>query len=278
MPAKLCALALAGLALAGPAWSGDLEARLMRRLTPRAQAGDVEAQLDLAGLYARAGDARAGNAYRRAAASGDGEALFLYGLTLRDGQYGLKADWNGGMSLLQRAASLGNGNAVCELDYSDVDDHDRPRDPDYNAPAFGQAGGVERLRWDLCQASHLSALPDMAANDTEISDLMRAGLGAHIGDWRLDFSLAEEAAEDGDTQAMATIGDDLLSGHGTAPDSGQAEHWFQRLADDGVIDHQLTVAQHYDAGDFGPMRGNMALIYYRRASDRNHRRRNVGRR
>ncbi len=265
MPAKLCVLALIGLALTGPVWAGDLDARLMRRLTPRAQAGDVEAQLDLAGLYARAGDARAGNAYRRAAASGDGEALFLYGLALRDGQYGLTADWNDGMSLLQRAANQGNGNAVCALDYSQVDDYDRPRDPAYNPPEPG--AGTERLRWDLCQAPHLSSLPDMTANDAEIADLTRAGYGAHIGDWRLDVFLARDAAEDGDASAIQTLGDDLLSGHGVAANASEAERWFQILADDGVIDHQLTVAAHYDAGDFGPARGNMALIYYRRAGD-----------
>lgn len=249
--------------LAGPALA---KGQWLSALTQQAEAGDAAAQLDLAVYLHDHGDAGqkadAVKWYRAAAAAGNAEALFHLGEIYRDGGLGVPANWNKGMSLLQKAADKGNGDAIFALDYccSDRSHHaDMPYAPPQDA--------TERLRWDIRMMDRLDNTSRIEAMQSQIGDLISDGFGADITPWRIQFQLTLEAADDGDASAAEDVAADYLSGEGVKPDMAQAEKWYQVVADDGDITHQLEIAHHYEQDDFGSGKESMALIYYRRAAD-----------
>ena len=108
-------------------------------LISRANAGDDAATSEL-GVWLYDRDDKAAVPWlNKAMAHGDAEATYVLGMIKRDGELGVAADWNGGMSLLQQAALMGSGNAIYELNTC----CDTPQA--YAPPA----GGTERLRWAL---------------------------------------------------------------------------------------------------------------------------------
>ncbi|MBP2160195.1 MULTISPECIES: tetratricopeptide repeat protein [Asticcacaulis] len=247
---SICAAALAGLWLtACPA----LAESAPEDLVSRANAGDDAATSELgAWLYGRE-DKAAMPWLRKAMAHGDAEATYVLGMIKRDGELGVAADWNGGMSLLQQAALMGSGNAIYELNTC----CDTPQA--YAPPA----AGVERLRWAL-------RVRDANGEDTrleaEIAALNKAGYGADIAEWRVAYLEDLKAAEDGDARAAEAVAYRYLTGEGVRPDMASAEKWFQAVADDGEYYHQLITARHYESGELGDQRRGMAVIYYTRAA------------
>jgi TPR repeat protein len=222
-------------------------------LLNRANAGDDAATSQLGvWLYDRE-DKAALPWLRKAVAQGDAEATYILGMVRRDGELGVAADWNGGMSLLQQAALLGSGNAIYELNTC----CDTPQA--YAPPATG----VERLRWAL-------RIKDANSEDTrcdaDIAALSKAGYGADITQWQSAYLEDMRAAEDGDARAAEAVAYRYLTGEGVRPDIAQAEKWFQAVADDGEYYHQLITARHYESGELGDQRRGMAIIYYNRAA------------
>lgn len=245
---SLCLLALGIAASAGADPLPD-------DLLARASSGDAAATSTLAvWLYDRDNPA-ALPWLNKAAAGGDTEAMYALGKARRDGQLGLAADWNGGMSLLQQAALKGNGDAVFELNTCCA----TGGGPVYDAPK----SGLERLRWALRMNERMGD----GRFDTEIANLARAGHGADIPAWRSEYLADLQAAKDGDARAAETVARRYLSGEGVRPDLAQAEWWFQRVADDGEYYHQLITARNYESGTLGDQRRGMAIIYYTRAAD-----------
>lgn len=242
---------LAGLWLTASAAMADAAPE---NLLDRANAGDDTATSEL-GIWLYNRDDKAAVPWlNKAVAHGDAEATYLMGIVRRDGELGVAADWNGGMSLLQKAALMGSGNAIYELNTC----CDTPQA--YTPPATG----VERLRWALRVKD---ANSDDTRFDGEIAALNTAGYGADIAEWRAAYLEDLKAAEDGDARAAEAVAYRYLTGEGVRPDIQNAEKWFQAVADDGEYYHQLITARHYEAGELGDQRRGMAVIYYTRAAD-----------
>ncbi len=242
---------LAGFWLAASAASAE---PAPEDLMARANAGDDAAMSELgAWLYDR-DDKAAVPWLNKAVAHGDAEATYILGMVRRDGELGVAADWNGGMSLLQQAALMGSGNAIYELNTC----CDTPQA--YAPPATG----VERLRWAL---RIKDANSDDMRFDAEIATLGKAGYGAEIAEWRAGYMEDMKAAEDGDARAAEAVAYRYLTGEGVRPDIASAEKWFQAVADDGEYYHQLITARHYESGELGDTRRGRAIIYYTRAAD-----------
>lgn len=222
-------------------------------LISRANAGDDAATSEL-GVWLYGRDDKAAVPYlNKAVAHGDAEATYILGMIKRDGELGVAADWNGGMSLLQQAALMGSGNAIYELNTC----CDTPQA--YAPPT----AGVERLRWALRMRE---ADSENAKLDAEIVALGKAGYGADIAEWRAEYLSDLRAAEDGDARAAEAVAYRYLTGEGVKPDITNAEKWFQAVADDGEYYHQLITARHYESGELGDRRRGMAIIYYNRAA------------
>ncbi len=263
----LCLFMTLGAVQAGQSYAGD---RLQTSLEAQAQTGDVNAEVLLANyLFSRDDDATRTRAipwYSHAAAAGNAEAMYTLGEIQRDGVLGVKADWNEGMSLIQKAAELGNGDAIYELNYCcNAANGGRPlaSQHQYDPPK----DGPDRLRWALRMTGRVKSPALLQTMQGEIARLSKAGYGAEITSWRVAFLSEREDAEDGDARSVEVVANDYLSGEGVKPDTAEAEKWFQTLADDGEFYHQLTTARHYEAGDLGANRPAMALIYYMRAGD-----------
>lgn len=263
----LCLFMALGVAQAGNSLAGD---RLLASLEAPAQSGDVNAEVVLARYFFSQDDdaarARALPLYRHAAAAGNAEAMYALGEIQRDGVLGVKADWNEGMSLIQQAAELGNGDAIYELNYCcNAADGGRPlaSQHQYEPPK----DGADRLRWALRMTSRIKSPALMQTMQDEITRLSKAGYGAEITSWRVTHLVELEAAEDGDARSIEIIANDYLSGEGVKPDTAAAEKWFQTLSDDGEFYHQLTTARHYESGNLGGNGSMMALIYYTRAGE-----------
>ncbi len=223
-------------------------------LVSRANAGDDAATSEL-GVWLYDRDDKAAVPWlRKAMAHGDAEATYVMGMIRRDGELGVAADWNGGMSLLQQAALMGSGNAIYELNTC----CDTPQA--YAPPA----GGTERLRWALRMRE---AGSENAKLDAEIVALGKAGFGANIAEWRAEYLTDLKAAEDGDARGAEAVAYRYLTGEGVKPDVANAERWFQAVADDGEYYHQLVTARHYESGELGDARRGMAVIYYTRAAN-----------
>ena len=228
----------------------DMTDPLARDIHVRAEAGDVEAMIDMSGFTAGA-EAQAW--LERAARTGDGEALVLLGQALADSDAGRSA------ALIRQAAQAGNGTAAFMMDYP-VFDGPPAADPlPYPAPGDDS---VEALRWDISQANRIAGDRERMANQAEIDRLQTAGYGAHITFERQMFEATLIAARQGGETQFGGAGTYYLTGWGVTPDPVQAEYWFRRAADAGNPQIVLDVARHYENGDFGPGRQAMARIYY----------------
>lgn len=243
----------------------DLNDPVVTAIRARAEAGDVEAMLDMALLVSNGRPtyhSDSGAWLERAAKTGDGEALFRLGEAAREGDDGIAADPMRAAALIKQAAEKGNGYAIDELDHPDATP--RLADPlPYPVPQ----DGVERLRWAIAFGDQADTVDSIDANDREIRELSLAGYGAHITDWRVGFEIALIGARHGDMDGMYGVASDYLDGEGVAPDAAQAETWYKRLAETGGADDLRAIADLYAYGHFGPHREADAKIYYRRAAD-----------
>ena len=274
----ISALLLAAL-MAVPAPVPDAQSRVMSAALPTrdgiaaaAGSGDVEAMLDMAGLVSgqpssrtHTHDAEAQAWLERAAATGDGEALYQLSLALHDGVYGVR-DRRRAAVLLKRAADTGNGGAIFRLDYAGVHGLTLPAKIPYPVPE----GGVERLRWDDALRDRIDGRPVGKPVWREIHQLSLAGYGEHMTRWRLIFE--SEAIGYRGTPFYVALASSYLYGSGVAPDPVKAEYWFTQGEagyGDGVApDFLIEVAQDFEAGDFGPGRMADAKAWYGRAADR----------
>ena len=224
----------------------------------RADKGDVEAMLDMAGFTTGA-EAQAW--LERAAKTGDGEAMYQLAIALNDGRYGV-TDHDRMRDLQTKAAQKGNGNAVFDFDTSG---DPPPVTPPYPHPTDD---GIEQLRWDLGVYERVRGTAYESAVLQDIGRLSQTGAGAHDTDWRQRFEHGLVAASHGDATEMRGVASAYLSGMGVAPDSAQAEAWFRKLAELGEPGDQLALAQRYADGVFGAGRDDMAKLYYAKAGDR----------
>lgn len=249
-----------------------LDGPVMHVVAERARAGDAEAMIDMAGhmtdrtdtgQHESSPDALAWLA--RAATTGDGEALYLLGTAYREGDYGVVVDKDRGTALLKQAAQKGNGNAIYELDFEGVDAARVPDGAPYPVP---EGDSVERLRWDMRMIERLESGYAIEAESEQIDRLSKAGYGAHITEWRQAFQTDLNNSGNGGRDAIDGVAQAYLTGQGVAPDSVQAENWFQRLGEVGTTEDQLDIARHYEGGDFGLHREAMALAYYTRGAAR----------
>ncbi len=238
----------------------------------RADAGDVEAMLDMAGLITMvhiraATDAGGPNAdvngtypeaqpwLERAAQTGDGEALYVLAGALNNGWYGLAADPERGQLMMEQAAKKGNGNAAFALDGATVSATPAP----YPEPD----GGIERLRW-VEMVLNTNDEGDAATNADY--DALAPSLGIHMSNWRLDYESSLIEAGNGDGFADLRVAQHLATGAGVAQDRVQAADWFARAAKAGDADTVVAVAQSYENGQMGEGREAEAHDYYRRAA------------
>ncbi len=267
--AWIAAAALLALPVFGPAFGPaaaqtfDMSDPIVTAIQARAEAGDVEAMLDWAGVVnwakpvpgAPTPDEAMMAWLERAAATGDGEALYVLSNTLRQGHNGI-TDPERAKALIRQAAEKGNGNAVVELDAGQ-------EDGPYPEP---KADGVERLRWDMGLLERPMSDHAMKTVVADMERLKQAGYGAHITYWRQHFEAFAIAAEHDNRFVFGLLGMQYLYGEGVAPDRVQAEHWLVRDAEKGNSDNLLQMAGRYEDGTFGPHREAEAKAYYARAA------------
>ncbi len=264
--AGLLAAPIVCLAARADAFPVPMDDPLVVAIHARADAGDVEAMLDMAGFSdgpkAQAWLERAAQA--KDGKTGDAEAMLTLSEALKSGGNGV-TDLERSKILIRQAAEKGNGTAAFVLDYP-VFDGPPSADPlPYPAPS---GDNVDALRWARAMSYRLTG-HDRTANEQRITALLKAGYGAHLtSDRRLFEAMLIQARQPDSSASFDSVGRYYLEGSGVAPDAAQAEYWFRRAADIDAPQIQVEVAEHYENGDFGPGREAMARIYYQRYADK----------
>ena len=76
----------------------------------------------------------------------------------------------------------------------------------------------------------------------------------------------ERAAEQGHTDAQVSVATQYFLGRGAPQDYARAAHWYREAANGGDVGAQYILASQYEKGDGVPKDLRLALYWYTRAA------------
>lgn len=239
-------------------------AETIEQVRARAEAGDLDAQLDLGirllDSQDPAGQREARRWFQRASEAGHAEARQSLATMLMMG-IGGPADEAGGRRLMEEAARMGSIGAhlsIAERYLRGVDGYPRDAVRAFehmrSAAASNEPGGLF-ARWRLAMM-HLEGV-GTPRNPQEA------------------YRIVAAASEAGGVNAMISRAVMLATGEGVAEDDAAARHWYQRAAESGErgFEHALRgLGAMLAAGEGGPVdlpRGVAYLRIAQAAGDQN---------
>jgi TPR repeat protein len=193
-------------------------------LQARAEAGDAEAQFDLAKSLEPAAPDRAAAWYAKAADAGNIKAMNNLALLLFEGR-GLPADAPKALALLRRAADTGSPRAQFNLAAELLSGSRTPKD----APAA---------------AALLKKAADQGLLDAQVlyGNLMLAGDSLLPPDFAEAARALRAAADQGDVSAINSLGVLYDEGKGAPEDPAKAASLFEKAAMAGLAKAQYNLA------------------------------------
>lgn len=233
-----------------------------------AEAGDVEAQLKLADLYAhnhgviRADPSKADFWLFRAtlskATSGDPSAMRKVGTYFRTGM-GTAIDPDQSRAWHHRAMTFMSPDELLSLG-------DELRGPDYSRPSPEDLAMAIRCyeRVEETWPTWLEAQKQSGNDDAELGkyqgespyvEAMRrlfeiyGDRQLHLYDPNLAVDFLTKAAAEGHIKSMWTLGDEYASGSAVPPNPGLAEDWYARAAQSGTSWEKHKLGQMYLRGE-----------------------------
>lgn len=233
------------------------EAKSREYLLRAAEAGDADSQHELGRNYARGRDGWPKDAtlavrwYERASAKNHLAAINALADLLRKGAEGVPADLSAARKLSQRAADLGDAEAMCDLSRMLRTGEGGDKDVTQafrlakQAAETGYAYGQFLVGWmltydrdtrrDYAEARRWFDRAAAGGNSAAVREigLQYAAARGTPEDQAEAFVWFERAARDGDSWAQNRVGWMLLNGTGIAKDVEEAMTWFRLAADQG---------------------------------------------
>lgn len=230
-----------------PAQSRGYAERYVQAMSPRANAGDVGAMLNLARLHAADGllpnPVRQEKWLTQAADSGDPEAMAAAG------RFSIEhADPDRGIDLLTRAAEAGNADAAYWLGDAYLGQGEVQADPEKAEQWLSRAA----------QQEHLDAIRTLGSAYID-GDTLPQNISQGV-------QLLERAAQQQDTYAMAQLGGMYLEGEQVQRRPGVGIDYLQQASDQGYPYATARLGEAYLSGDAVPADPVRAIGLLKRAA------------